>query len=742
MATGSASEFDRGRKVGKYEILTRLSVGGMAELFLAFLPGPGGFKKFVALKQILPDVKADESFVKMFLDEARITAAFNHANIGQVFDLGEDEQSHELYLAMEFIAGQNLEQVVKRAAKREVIIPVGFACRVVHDTCLGLHYAHAFTDPTGHKMPVVHRDVSPKNVMVTYGGQVKVIDYGIAKAKGRLNRTQVGIVKGTSGYMSPEQVKNEPLDGRTDLFAAATMLHELLAGVRLFTAPTDAAMMMKIVDGPAPPLVGVNPGVSQQLSDVVLKGLEKDRNARFATGKELARAIQQACPELYDDEQVAEVMNQLFEDKIALTRSLLDLANEGRDVASISRAVQGLATTEEPSDGTGKKKTGGAPVRSSATPRPAGPPPRSAASSQRLPKVGSGSTSRSGQSVRGLPTVGPGAKSSRSLPRAASRSSLPPVASKRREDEADAGDQTLPPGTKRPSKPPSPPPDRVAAAAQSPEDTVPPGTKKGGLGGLLAVLGVLLVLAGAGWAVAFGPLKEQARHWLKAETEEPVVVDTGPKPIAADPGTPSGVKPSWLIEKEKQQAQLAAEKLRQEEMEAAASDPERQKMLEEIQAQLQQLNALEEEQRQLKIEARMGKATGEANTKKITDLQAQIDELKALVAAKQEKSKATKKGGDSKTPGEVEVVRDSRSAKAADVGYMTLRTLNPSSAAVFLDNTSLGSTPLVKVPMDVGVHKLRLVDGDSKSRLLSVTIDSGKTLELKGVDVGSLPLAP
>jgi serine/threonine-protein kinase len=138
---------DRGRRVGKYQILTRLSVGGMAELFLAYTAGPGGFKKFVALKQILPDIKADESFVKMFLDEARITAAFNHANIGQVFDLGEEED--ELYLAMEFIAGQNLEQVIKRAAKRGIELPYGFAARVVRDTCLGLHYAHHFVEPSG-----------------------------------------------------------------------------------------------------------------------------------------------------------------------------------------------------------------------------------------------------------------------------------------------------------------------------------------------------------------------------------------------------------------------------------------------------------------------------------------------------------------------------------------------------------------------------------------------------------------
>src|SRR4051812_46369838 len=182
MPSGSvAPDLDRGRRIGKYEILTRLSMGGMAELFLAYTAGPGGFRKFVAVKQILPDIKKDESFVKMFLDEARITAAFSHANIGQVFDLGE--QDSELFLAMEFISGQNLEQIVKRANKRAFTIPLGFAARVVRDACLGQHYAHHFTDAAGKSAPVVHRDVSPKNVMVTYTGDVKVIDFGIAKAR-------------------------------------------------------------------------------------------------------------------------------------------------------------------------------------------------------------------------------------------------------------------------------------------------------------------------------------------------------------------------------------------------------------------------------------------------------------------------------------------------------------------------------------------------------------------------------
>ncbi|MBS1149670.1 MAG: serine/threonine protein kinase, partial [Myxococcaceae bacterium] len=375
-----APDFDRGRRIGKYEILTRLSMGGMAELFLAYVAGPGGFRKYVAVKQILPDIKKDESFVKMFLDEARITAAFTHSNIGQVYDLGEEQG--ELYLAMEFISGQNLEQIIKRAAKREVLLPIGFACRVVRDSVLGLHYAHHFTDQSGRPAPVVHRDVSPKNVMVTYTGDVKMIDFGIAKARNRLNRTQVGIVKGTSGYMSPEQVRNETLDGRTDLFAAAVFLHEMLTAQRLFTAPSDAAMMLKIVEGEIQLPKNLNPKVPSALSDVVMKGLARKREHRFATGKEFAKAIEQACPELFDEDQSAALMTQLFDDKIQTTRALLELANSN-DTGNLTKAVQELASEDlESSTPKGRK----AAVKATPAPRP-GLPKKPTLSKQNLKPV-------------------------------------------------------------------------------------------------------------------------------------------------------------------------------------------------------------------------------------------------------------------------------------------------------------------------------------------------------------------
>ncbi len=330
---------DRGRRISKYEILTRLSVGGMAELFLAFTSGPGGFRKFVALKQILPDVKTEE-FVKMFLDEARITAAFSHANIGQVFDLGEEDG--ELYLAMEFLAGQNLEQLMKAANKLRRAAAAGLRrprdSRRVPGPALRAPLRRSHRQARWRSSTAT---CLPRNVMVTYDGGVKVIDFGIAKAKGRLGRTAVGMVKGTGGYMSPEQVRNRELDGRSDLFSSGVLLYEMLTGRRLFNAVGDAAMMLQIVEGAIPPPRTINPNIPEALEAVVLRALTRELPKRFATGREMAKAIEQAMgQELFDEEGMAALMDELFAEKRQKTRALLEYAN--RDDARISEAAGAL----------------------------------------------------------------------------------------------------------------------------------------------------------------------------------------------------------------------------------------------------------------------------------------------------------------------------------------------------------------------------------------------------------------
>jgi serine/threonine-protein kinase len=332
-----SDDFDQGRKVGKYEILARVSVGGMAELYLAFLPGPGGFRKFVALKQILPDVRRDPEFVKMFLDEARITAALSHPNIGQVFDLGVDDASGELYLAMEFIAGLDLASVMRQCARLGVRMPVPVACRIARDVSLGLHAAHTFADPSGRSQPIIHRDVSPKNVMISWAGHVKLIDFGIARARGRLVRTQTGRVKGTLAYMAPEQVLEQPVDGRADLWAVGVILHELLTGTRLVTG-SAADLAAIILERPVPPLPE-SLDVSPALRAVVSKALARDPTARYENGRALGRALEEACPRLADEEEVAGFLATHFARQQEASRALFDAA---RGTTGQHRALVGL----------------------------------------------------------------------------------------------------------------------------------------------------------------------------------------------------------------------------------------------------------------------------------------------------------------------------------------------------------------------------------------------------------------
>ncbi|MCP3104953.1 protein kinase [Myxococcus sp. K15C18031901] len=319
----------------------------MAELFLGFTSGPGGFRKYVVIKRILPDARDNEQFERMFLDEARITAAFNHPNIAQVFDLGQEDDG--LYLAMEFIAGQNLNQLTGACLRRKQQLSVGFVLSVARDVCLALHYAHTFTTPSGEPSPVIHRDVAQKNIMVTYDGVVKLLDFGIAKAKGSLERTHAGTVKGTTGYMSPEQVRGDKLDGRSDLFSVGVMMHELLTGARLFAGKTERDEMVKILEAPIPWPSHVAPHVSEQVSKVVMQALERSREKRFANGRDMARAIEAAASGiLQDSEHRASLMRELFSERMAATRALLESADGTASSLMVESAKRALRSDDGP----------------------------------------------------------------------------------------------------------------------------------------------------------------------------------------------------------------------------------------------------------------------------------------------------------------------------------------------------------------------------------------------------------
>lgn len=313
----------RGRQMGKYEVLCRLSTGGMAEIFLASQRGLGGFHKLVVLKTILPDIKGEEEFVRMFLDEAKVTAAFNHPHIAQVYDL-DVAQNGELFLAMEFVPGATLVEVARACRQARTSIPLGFTLASVRDTALALHYAHTFTDLRGRASPIIHRDVAEKNIMVTYEGVTKLLDFGIAKSLMREGRTQVGTVKGTSGYMSPEQIMGQPLDARSDLFSLGVVLHECLTGLRLFHGKTPEACMTAVLRAEVVPPSRINPEVPPELDAVVLKSLARQREDRYATTLEFARALERAVgAHIWHPEQSGELMQRLFAERREQTRELL-----------------------------------------------------------------------------------------------------------------------------------------------------------------------------------------------------------------------------------------------------------------------------------------------------------------------------------------------------------------------------------------------------------------------------------
>ncbi|MBX7099247.1 MAG: protein kinase [Myxococcaceae bacterium] len=299
----------------------------MSEIFLAHQTGLAGFRKVVVLKSILPDIRGEEEFVRMFLEEARTTAAFNHPNIAQVFDLDTDDD--QLFIAMEFVQGCTLVEMARACRTAKEPIPIGFTLQSVRDTALALHYAHTFMDPRGRRQMVIHRDVAEKNIMVTYEGTTKLLDFGIAKAMGKrgANLTNIGMVKGTSGYMSPEQIRGEPLDPRSDVFSLGVVLHECLTGMRLFHGKSAEDGMMAALREEVQPPSRLNPEVTEALDEVTLKALARERDARFSTALEFARAIEKACPGLiWHPEQTGELVARHFAERRGQTRELLEEA--------------------------------------------------------------------------------------------------------------------------------------------------------------------------------------------------------------------------------------------------------------------------------------------------------------------------------------------------------------------------------------------------------------------------------
>ncbi len=277
-------------KFGKYTLLERINVGGMAEVYKAKSYGVEGFEKMVAIKRILPTIAVDEDFIAMFIDEAKISVQLNHANIAQIFDLGKIEES--FFIALEFVHGKDLRTIWDRHKSRGLRIPIPMATYIITRVCEGLDYAHRRKDAAGQDLHIVHRDVSPPNILLSYEGEVKIIDFGIAKAANRASKTQAGILKGKFGYMSPEQVRGRNLDRRSDVFSLGIVLYELLTGERLFSADSDFSVLEKVRNVSILPPSTFNRNIPPPLEKIVLRALSKDPDDRYTTAYDMQEDLQ------------------------------------------------------------------------------------------------------------------------------------------------------------------------------------------------------------------------------------------------------------------------------------------------------------------------------------------------------------------------------------------------------------------------------------------------------------------
>lgn len=275
---------------GKYTLLDRIDVGGMAEVFLAKWAGAEGFERTIAIKRILPHMAEDEGFVRMFIDEAKIASSLTHPNIAQIFDLGRADD--HLFIALEYIHGKDLRAIWKLHHDHDRIMPLALSCHCALKVAEALHYAHFAEGPGGRPLGLIHRDVSPQNVLVSYEGEVKVIDFGLAKAAGRSSQTQAGVVKGKLAYMSPEQAHGATIDLRSDVYALGIVLWELLAGERLFFSANDVETILRVQRGDVFSPRRHNPAIPEDLERVVGLALQRDVSERYQTAMELHDDLQ------------------------------------------------------------------------------------------------------------------------------------------------------------------------------------------------------------------------------------------------------------------------------------------------------------------------------------------------------------------------------------------------------------------------------------------------------------------
>lgn len=327
-------------QVGRYRILSELGRGGMSNVFLAVASGPGGVNKLVVLKALLPDLATEGYALSMFMDEARLAAQLNHPNVVQTYEVGTEGDRH--VIVMEYLEGQSLSATVRRAAAEGNPMPLALQLRIIINALDGLHYAHELSGYEGASLQLVHRDISPQNVFVTYDGQVKVLDFGIAKATSASTHTAAGVMKGKIAYMAPEQIVGANVDRRADLYSVGCMLWAAATGVKLWKDTPDVQIMRRAISGDVPTPQSVNPDCDDDLNRIVMKALAREPDDRYATAIELQHDLEvyvERFGAAAKQKEIARFISTLFADTRAQLKALVErqLTLIQTDNSSISR---------------------------------------------------------------------------------------------------------------------------------------------------------------------------------------------------------------------------------------------------------------------------------------------------------------------------------------------------------------------------------------------------------------------
>ena len=402
--------------MGEFRIVDEIGVGGMASVHLARVDGPAGFQKWVAIKRIHAHLVEDPSFVNMFLDEAKVAARISHPNVANVFKLEQHEDSY--WIAMEYLHGEPLREVMRRTEEVGRIMPTEIACRVISDAAEGLHAAHELRGEEGEFLGVVHRDVTPHNLFVTYDGTTKVVDFGIAKFSSRLAHTRAGMVKGKLAYMSSEQDSGESVDRRTDIFALGVVLWELTTGQRLFRMDSDIDTLAKVQECIVTPPSAIVRDYPRDLESIVLKALAKDANHRFQTSREFSRALQSYVLKrgiFIANDEVAGYMRSIFSDRIKNRDVYLRWAAEVTSTIDIDPKATGNASLVFPSEAAPQR--GDRSDRIDPTKRPPPPPPRPSPRTPPSPRSTVGALPAAAPRADLLETLRPAGKPTLTAPR-------------------------------------------------------------------------------------------------------------------------------------------------------------------------------------------------------------------------------------------------------------------------------------------------------------------------------------